>query len=192
MASQNTTPTQSTPAPAGDPKDPATGQVPGFRVGQSLFTMWTNMLLQQSNHWNANWVAMLNGEYDTKAWAKAVAQSVQISAATGERMCQVLNGSTSPPWVSLGLGAETPAVQLKEPLNPGEVPYMSPMTHLGSAPASGSVALTMAVDTLDSSSVKVRQTNAPSDAVAPGQYIGFVLKPRHAEPLVIVMVSVSA
>lgn len=162
-------------------------------LGKNLVTIWARMLEQQAELWNENWKLIVGGNYEIKDWFKAVGKSLQISSSTMEQTMQAWSTTSPPPWASLAWppNNEVP-VTLKQPLGPRDQLTLTPFSRLGGDPPKGQGSSIQIVIRQPSSSVLALSVkNTPAEAPYPGQYIGFVVSSAHAEPLVILTVTVN-
>jgi hypothetical protein len=163
---------------------PPIGAFPGYKFGRSLFTAWMSALEEQANLWNDNWSKLVAGDYEFKDLYQALARSVQASIDSAEQIRLQLMSGGAPPWLTLIWGSGAPVrVRLTQMIDGTHVLSLN-LYRLGggakpleaSAQPAGAYAATV--------------TLVPDDDVEDGQYVGFLVSDKCAEPLAITTVIV--
>jgi hypothetical protein len=172
-------------------KLPPTGAFPGYNLGRNLFVTWSNALQHQANIWNANWTKLLDGTYEMKDWYSAIAQSLQGSSAAVEQMFSMISSPSTPPWASLKWPPTSEIeVRLRQSIDMNENLRVYPMSRLGGDEGKDPPIVEVKVTGANTVKLWLMSKDKQPANVTPGQYIGFVVSERFAEPLVIVTVSV--
>jgi hypothetical protein len=123
-----------------------------------------------------------------KDWYAAVADSVDVGAATLERVISGISGSSAPPWVTLPWPPKnTVDVRIRSPLGPNESATASPLCLLGEA-AGGNKSLEVSVKPV--SSYVLRLSMDPYAKAQPGEYLGFVFCGKNSTPAAVTHLTV--